>query len=143
MSKPADLRLICSSTQVVANEKAMEEWGNFPLERQKLFELIETTKANGVILLSGNVHYSEISQTDEGSYPLTDFTSSGMTHSEPAYAELNNSRRIVGPFTGFNFGEISIAWDAPTGLEVTLTCRDADGRQQFDHVVQVSNLRTE
>jgi alkaline phosphatase D len=60
LSKPADIRFICSSTQVVADEKAMEEWGNFPLERQRLFDLIEKTNANGIILLSGNVHYSEI-----------------------------------------------------------------------------------
>ncbi len=141
LSKPAEIRFICSSTQIVADQKAMEEWGNFPLERQRLFNLIETTNANGVILLSGNVHYSEISETDEGPYVLTDFTSSGMTHSEPAYAELNNTKRIQGPFTGFNFGEVSISWSDPIGPVVTLTCYDAAGRQQFEHVIQTSELR--
>ncbi len=141
LSKPAEVRFICSSTQVVADEKAMEEWGNYPLERQRLFKLIETTQANGVIFLSGNVHYSEISGTDEGPYVLTDFTSSGMTHSEPAYAELNNAKRIQGPFTGFNFGEVSIAWNDPAGAVVTLRCYDAVGRQQFEHIVHASELR--
>lgn len=142
LSKPADIRFICSSTQVVADEKAMEEWGNFPLERQRLFDLIEKTNANGIILLSGNVHYSEISQTNEGPYVLTDFTSSGMTHSEPAYAELNNTKRIRGPFTGFNFGEASISWSDPTGPIVTLTCYDAAGRQQFEYILRAFELRT-
>ena len=35
LRKPADLRLIVSSTQVVSDEKGMEEWGNFPLERKR------------------------------------------------------------------------------------------------------------
>jgi len=143
LSKPAEIRFICSSTQVVADEKAMEEWGNYPLERQRLFNLIETTNANGVIFLSGNVHYSEISQTDDAPYVLTDFTSSGMTHSEPGYAELNNAKRIQGPFTGFNFGEVSISWNDPAGTIVTLTCYDAVGRQQFEQNVQASELHLE
>ncbi len=47
---------------MVADEKAMEEWGNFPLERRRLFEVIEKTGAKFVILLSGNVHFVEISE---------------------------------------------------------------------------------
>ena len=97
--KPADIRFIASGTQIVADEKAMEEWGNFPLERQKLFDLIGKTNANGVVLLSGNVHFSEISTTTEGPYPLVDFTSSGMTHTTPAYSGLRNGKRISGPYT--------------------------------------------
>jgi alkaline phosphatase D len=47
LRKPADIRLIVSSTQVVADEKGMEEWGNFPLERRRLFDLIRRTGAEG------------------------------------------------------------------------------------------------
>ncbi|WP_254694065.1 hypothetical protein [Sulfitobacter sp. SK012] len=89
---------------------------------------------------AGTMSYSEISGTDEGPYVLTDFTSSGMTHSEPAYAELNNAKRIKGPFTGFNFGEVSISWNDPAGPIVTLRCYDAVGRQQFEHNIQASEL---
>jgi alkaline phosphatase D len=141
LKKPANIRIIASSTQIVADEKAMEEWGNFPLERQKLFDLIDETKAEGVILLSGNVHYSEISLTNEGPYTLTDFTASGMTHSTPAYAELANSRRVSGPFTGYNFGEVEIDWDTGTGPEVHLTCFDAIGNTQFGETVNVADLK--
>ncbi|SDE75653.1 alkaline phosphatase D family protein [Ruegeria marina] len=141
LQEPAELRLIASGTQIVADEKAMEEWGNFPAERRKLFDLIGKTGAEGVILLSGNVHFSEVSRTDEGPYPLTDFTSSGLTHSTPAYAELKNSRRVAGPFTGFNFGEINIRWEDTEGTIVELTCLDSEGSVQFEHIVQLSALK--
>jgi alkaline phosphatase D len=66
LHEPAEVRFIVSSTQVVADQKGMDEWGNYPHERRRLFDLIESTGANGVVLLSGNVHYSEVSQTGEG-----------------------------------------------------------------------------
>lgn len=52
LREPAELRLIASGTQVVPDQKGMQEWGNFPLERKRLFDLIEHTGAQGVIVLS-------------------------------------------------------------------------------------------
>jgi len=36
LQKPAELRLIVSSIQIIPDEKGMDEWENFPLERIKL-----------------------------------------------------------------------------------------------------------
>ena len=47
LRQPAEVRLIASSGQVVADEKGMDEWGNYPLERQRLFDLIGATGAAG------------------------------------------------------------------------------------------------
>ncbi len=143
LHKQADLRLIASSTQILADQKAMEEWGNFPLERQRLFDLIEQTKASGLILLSGNVHYAEISITDEAPYPLYDFTSSGMTHTNPAYAELLNNKRVAGPLTEENFGLIDIEWDAPDGPMVILRAFGLKGTEAFRREIPLSKLQLE
>lgn len=70
LREPAEVRLIVSSTQIVADEKGMDEWGVFPRERDRLFRLIAETDAKGVALLSGNVHFAELSVWDDGSYPL-------------------------------------------------------------------------
>lgn len=139
--EPVELRLIASGTQIVADEKAMEEWGNFPNERKRLFDLIDKTAAEGVVLLSGNVHFSEISRTEEGPYPLVDFTSSGMTHSTPAYAEFRNSKRVAGSYTELNFGEVLIDWDQPKGPTVTLICLDETGQPQFEYRINLHDLR--
>ena len=44
---PAELRLVASSIQVVAEDHHWEKWGNFPHERKRLFDLIRATKASG------------------------------------------------------------------------------------------------
>ena len=50
LSKPADVRLVVSSIQVIADGHGKERWGNFPRERDRLYELIAETRASGVIL---------------------------------------------------------------------------------------------
>lgn len=140
LKKPAELRLIGSGTQIVADEKAMDEWGNFPLERQRLFDLIAQTKASGVVLLSGNVHYSEISKTDEAPYPLYDFTSSGLTHTTPAYAQLRNRWRSAGPYTEINFGMIEVDWERPSGPQVSLRAFGLQNVEAFNIQISLDQL---
>lgn len=78
----ADFNIIVSSIQVLSNEHGFETWGNFPHEVDKLLSLIQISKAKGVLLLSGDRHFSEFSKISlKGlDYPLIDFTSSGLTH---------------------------------------------------------------
>ncbi|HEY2910601.1 MAG TPA: alkaline phosphatase D family protein, partial [Gemmataceae bacterium] len=40
LKKPAEVRLLVSSIQVVADEHAFEKWGNFPKERDRLYQLL-------------------------------------------------------------------------------------------------------
>ena len=83
LKTPADLRIIASSVQVVANDHAWESWANFPHERERLLRLIRDTRANGVIFLSGDRHLAEISRLPADApngvgYPIYDITSSSL-----------------------------------------------------------------
>jgi len=140
LDKPAELRLIASSTQVINDTKHMDEWGNYPHERQRLFDLIKKTRANGVILLSGNVHYSEISQLPDFPYPLIDFTSSGLTHTNKAYAKADNPYRLAGPSAEINFGMIEIDWHNHSSARITLKAMNIDGHRQFEHSLLIAPL---
>lgn len=83
LRKPADLRIIGSSTQFLVDFNGWEAWANLPFERERLLKLIAETKANGVVFISGDLHYAEMSRlqrTDLGLYPIYDLTSSGLTH---------------------------------------------------------------
>lgn len=139
---PAELRIIASSGQVVADEKGMDEWGNYPHERQQLFELVGSTGASGVLLLSGNVHFAELSVTDEGPYRIFDFTSSGLTHVNEDYSMATNRHRVAGPFAGLNFGLVEINWEAEGGAVITLAAIDVEGRRAFEHRVPLESLRS-
>ena len=140
LMRPAEVRLIASGTQVVPDQKGMQEWGNFPLERKRLFDLIKKTKAQGVMLLSGNVHFAELSKTDEGAYPLYDFTSSGMTHVNEVYPKANNRYRIAGPFVEHNFGVIDIDWLAEPHPILNLKAVGVNGLVGFEHQVSLGEL---
>ncbi len=140
LRRPAEIRLIASSGQVVADEKGMDEWGNYPLERRRLFDLVGETDASGVILLSGNVHFSELSVTDEGPYRLVDFTSSGLTHVNAQYPKALNRYRVAGPFVETNFGLAVIDWDTDRGPVVILSAIDAQGRAAFEYRIALASL---
>ena len=140
MKQAAEIRLIVSSTQVIADQKYMDEWGNYPLERKRLFELIERTKAQGVIILSGNVHFAELSRLDAGAYDLLDFTSSGLTHANKAYAKTQNRYRTAGPYDGLNFGLIEIDWDAVPSPIIRLVAMNDDAEAVFETSLTLSSL---
>jgi len=137
LQEPADVRLVCSSTQVIADQKGMDEWGNYPRERERLIELVTST--NNVILLSGNIHVGELSKLDVGGAPLFDFTSSGLTHTEPAYGQARNPYREAGPYTKLNYGIVDIDWES-TPVAVTLRLLDLMGKETFAHHILLSDL---
>lgn len=102
----ADFNIIVSSIQFLSNEHGFECWGNFPHEVDRLENLIASSKAKGVALLSGDRHISEFSKTkvDGLAYPLIDFTSSGMTHVYSSFSGEPNPFRVGAVVAKKSFG---------------------------------------
>lgn len=136
-TKPADLRLIVSSTQIVADQKAMDEWGNYPHERERLLRLIENEDDASVLILSGNVHFSEISTYSSKNKKVLDFTSSGLTHINSTYADIKNEYRLKGPFVDINFGLVEIDWDR--GM-IQLKAIGIDGKSAYEYKTEIKIL---
>ncbi len=106
----ADFNLIVSSVQFLSNKHGFECWGNFPHEVDKLKQTIVKSKAEGVMVLSGDRHISEFSKTriDGLAYPLIDFTSSGLTHVYSDFSGEENPYREGDVVFEKSFGLISI-----------------------------------
>lgn len=135
--KPADLRLIGTSTQFLVDFNGWEAWVNMPHERERMMQLIEKTKANGVFFISGDLHYSELSKVKRDScYALYDLTSSGMTHGHGC--DGGNKNRVGKPFMKANFGMISIDWNAQKYI---LEIKDEQGVTQIKQEVPFSEVR--
>lgn len=116
LQKPADIRIIGSGSQFANSWNGYESWANFPLERQRMFNLIEKTKANGVLFISGDVHYAEISKMKpKNTYPIYDVTASGLS-STWEFATPNKNR-IAGPVMQNHFGMITFV---PTATDTEL-----------------------
>lgn len=112
LREPAELRLIGTSIQLLAEFTGWESWANFPLERERFFQLLRETEADGVVLLSGDTHWSEFSAVNEVlDYPLWELTSSGLTEEWKGVSP--NRHRVRQPYVGASFGAIEIDWDAP------------------------------
>lgn len=141
LRQPAELRLIVSSFQVIADDKGMESWGNFPHERRRLYDLIASTDARNVCILSGDVHFSEISRTDEGPYPLYDFTSSGLTNSHEGWASATNPHRVSEiAYAKPTFGLVEIEWKDANPI-VQLRAIGIGGEVAFERTLDFSNLQ--
>jgi alkaline phosphatase D len=137
LREPAELRLLVSSIQVVAEGHGWERWGNFPLERQRLYDLIRATKANGVIILSGDRHVGALYRQTEGvPYPLIEVTSSGLNQIYPDNSEAGPNR-IGAVYGATNFGTIDVDWWVRT---VTLAVRSENGEVVRQYRVQLKDL---
>ena len=106
----ADFNLIVSSIQFLSREHGFETWGNFPKEVEKLERMIAKSGAEGVIILSGDRHISEFSRTNlsDMSYPLVDFTSSGLTHSYSSFKEEPNRFRVGDVVSSTSYGILEL-----------------------------------
>jgi alkaline phosphatase D len=85
MDEVVDFHLIVSTTQVLRTDVSKDTWAQFPSQREKLFQLIGDSPAQGILLLTGDIHAGEISRlTDDEArkygidFPLYEITSSGL-----------------------------------------------------------------
>ena len=128
--EPVDLRVIASSIQVVADAHGYERWGNLPIERQRLLDLIAEANDTPTIVISGDRHVAAIYRvplSNEGD--LWEVTSSSLNR--PRVDGNEQGPYQIGPGYGFeNFGTIEIDWQAG---RATLAIRDIQGK----HVRQV------
>jgi alkaline phosphatase D len=142
LKKPAELRLLVSSIQVISDNHPFEKWANIPKERERLYSLIASTKANGVLILSGDRHLAEISlDTQAVGYPLYDITSSGFNQAAKSWrAPEKNDKRVAAMPYGDNFGFITIDW-ASDDPRVAVQIRDEDGDATAGFKVRLSTLK--
>ena len=97
--KSSKLVLIVSSTQIFSSNPFFESWGHFPLEKQRLVQLLrESVDVLGdtephLLFISGDVHHAELLYGNEEYGPL-EVTSSGLTHSLSKMG-ISKMRKVV------------------------------------------------
>ena len=124
LRKPAEVRLIVSSTQVLAEGHGWERWGNFPLEKQKLIDTIRSSGAKGVVLLSGDRHIGALyREAPADLFPLYEATSSGLNMVYWAAKEAGPNR-LGAIYAAANFGVVEIDW---WERKILLALRDEGG----------------
>ena len=128
LREPAELRIIISSVLVLSEIHGWESWRMMPRERQRFYELLKSTEAKGIIIVSGDTHAAGLYQSNTLlDYPLTEINSSSMN--VPLTSFVKNPQQTPGIhrlgdiYFEENFGLIDIDWE--TG-NITMQLRDKD-----------------
>lgn len=115
LAEPADLRLVVTSYQLVADGHGWERWGLFPAERQRFYDLVAKTRASGVVLVSGDRHRAGIYRETRGTpYPIYELTSSAINMSwawDEQPGEEPGPNRIGPTFRQNNVGMVTLDWE--------------------------------
>eukprot|EP01134_Creolimax_fragrantissima_P006551 CFRG6551T1 len=145
LQDPAPLKIIGSGIQVIANTVVVDTWRRHRFSFRRLQKLIGDTQSRGVVFISGDVHFTEMSCCADqycaaAGYPLYDLTSSGLTHAcfgnwtmgvvcEFALTWLSWASHRVDEMHGqLNYGQISINWEEGT---LNLTSVDVHNNNPF------------
>jgi alkaline phosphatase D len=143
LRQPADVRILASSIQIVADEHRYETWGNIPHERDRLYKLIEDTNAHGIIAISGDRHLMELSKdTTRGApYPFYDFTSSGFNWEDrPHVVNEPNPHRLGDALRQVNYGVIKLNWNGPD-TTIELIGKGPQSQVILTETIRLSDLR--
>jgi len=132
----AQIHILVSGTQIIAEEHGYQKWANFPSDRSWLLKLIREEAIPGVICISGDRHIHEISvlQETDAPYPLVDITSSGLTHSWENFKGEPNKHRVGEVHQELGFGRLTIDWEAEP---VTITAEVRDLTNQIVNSTRV------
>lgn len=127
LQKPADLRLIVSSIQVLPTDgHGWEAWSRLPMEQQRLYDLINGTNANGVVFVSGDRHTSFLyEKADVLSYAAHELTASALNVAFAEESEEIDSAQVGAGYAPENYGAIDVDWAAGT---VNLAINDSAGQ---------------
>lgn len=109
LQRPADLRFIISSIQLIPDTPLFEKWGNFPKDRQRFFSLLERLNIRNAIILSGDRHIGSISKMDRPRLgPLYEVTASSINR--PSRFSDADPHYVGTPYSAENFGIADIDW---------------------------------
>lgn len=139
LAKPADLRILVSSIQVITDAHDYESWEALPLQREKLYAMIAEREESGLVMLSGDRHaggiYSDAPEA-AGGEKLWELTSSSLNYSfsstERNTAREPDPKRLTDFISEENFGLVEIDWAAKS---FTMSMRGSEGETRVTRTV--------
>ncbi len=127
LQQPAAVRLLVTSTQLIPDRHCWEKWANAPAERERLLRLIGESRADGLVVLSGDRHMAEISRLEHPTlrYPLYEITSSGLNYAFASAGEPSRFRLGDDNFRQDNYGMVVIDWEPEPTISLQVWGRGA------------------
>tara|TARA_A100001234_G_scaffold113529_1_gene99653 strand:+ start:3625 stop:4626 length:1002 start_codon:yes stop_codon:yes gene_type:complete len=112
LNEDSNIKIILSSLQILSLGHGWESWDKLPLERERLFNLIDESNISNLFIFSGDRHrggfYSF--KTDDNN-DIYEFTSSSLNLPIPFNTEEKGPLRIGSTYRKANFGVVRIFED--------------------------------
>lgn len=141
-SSGASFKIVVMGGQVLNPARVAETYANYPEEREELLRRIRAERVRGVLFLTGDRHYTDLSKLERpGTYPLYDFTVSPLTVSPSNGAREANTLRVPGSYVQErNFATLDVG--GPFGnRQLTLSVWSSRGEQKWTRTIQQRELR--
>jgi alkaline phosphatase D len=142
-SSNATFKVVAIGNQVLNPHPVAETYATTPEERRALLEGIAAEGVRGVLFVTGDRHFTELSRLEvPGRYPLHDFTVSPLT----TWVETNGARepnalRVPGTHVAQrNFGTLEVTGPRED-RRLTLAAWDVRGAQLWSRTLAARELR--
>ncbi|MCS6934862.1 MAG: alkaline phosphatase family protein [Chitinophagales bacterium] len=140
----ATFKFICSGSQVLSDAWFDDSYAKYSAERNRLLNFIADSNITGVIFLSGDKHFTELSKQMWKGYPFYDFTCSPLT--SPVLPTKNlkgfiNSYSIRSTVLyRKNFGMLHIT-GPPEDRKCVIEVFKKSGKKAWEYVISARDIK--
>ncbi|GAB4134524.1 MAG: alkaline phosphatase D family protein [Raineya sp.] len=139
-SSQASFKIIAVGGQFISNSKVKENFINFPEERQRIIDAIQKNKISGVVFLTGDRHFTELSKSDTNP-PIYDLTISPLTSGTFNPEKEQNNLRVANTLvTEHNFAIIEVTGKRKDRI-MTIKIHNKDGKELWKHEIKEKDLQ--
>lgn len=140
----ATFKFVCVGSQVLNECYYGESYAKYPLERRALLDFIADNNIPGVIFLTGDKHYTELSKKVYNGYPMYDFTSSPLTSPVIPVKHIKGyENTCLLPETGYykkNYGKIALS--GPAGNRVCkMEIYGKGGKKRWEYIINANDIK--
>lgn len=136
----ASFKIIAVGGQFISSSKVKENFINFAEERQRIIDAIIKNKISGVIFLTGDRHFTELSKSDTNP-PIYDLTVSPLTSGAYNPEKEQNSLRVPNTLvTEHNFAIIEVTGKRKERV-MTIKIHNKDGKQLWKQEIKETDLQ--
>lgn len=143
LASVAPIKIIVSGSQVTNEVSRREGWHNFTRERAAFLQFLLDHKIKGVLLFSGDRHFTELIKTERpGSYPLHELTCSPLLSGVPSNLDVEraNPRVVPGTFVAErNFCTVDFSGPR-ANRKLTLRSFSTTGEKKWEHDIAVADI---
>lgn len=140
----AAFKFICIGSQVISDAWYDDSYAKYPRERNQLLDFVAENNIPGVIFLTGDKHFTELSKREWKGYPFYDFTCSPLT---APILPTKNLKGFVNTYSitstilyKKNFGQLSITGEAGNRT-LKMEVFGMGGQKKWEYSVNANDLK--